>query len=411
MTGKASQPFDLPEDLLLESNKSVRALASLQVTNYLEISRPLFYAGSSTHDLQGQKSNFTSSMNSSIVPFLKGKLVLFYTRYRGNAHWMDEHMTRDGIMYSLNTNTHRCPFNCTFTHEKRLASRSNAIIFSIVDNFYFPEFPSFPKVRTPEQVWIAYASTVAANVDFDSNFDETDSIYNWTASYRLDSDIYWPYGYFYTLPNNPENSSGETNAAISTITPLKTKQKKLIASMITSKCTTKSFREGIISELQTYIEVDIYGACGSHKCPHTLEDRDPCLKHIGDQYKFYLAFENALCEDYITDEFFAAFEHGMVPVTYGLGDYTQVAPHHSYINMLDFPSLKHLAKYLVHLSTNGEEYRKLWELDRRRTSRKVCKSFRQWWNRKRSEDWGKDYFRKWFLNSKDQNAACKYFAE
>ena len=48
----------------------------------------------------------------------------------------------------------------------------------------------------------------------------------------------------------------------------------------------------------------------------------------------------------------------MIPITYGWADYAKIAPPHSYINALDFKSLKELANYILYLDKNDEEYLK-----------------------------------------------------
>ena len=48
----------------------------------------------------------------------------------------------------------------------------------------------------------------------------------------------------------------------------------------------------------------------------------------------------------------------MVPVVYGADDVHKVAPPHSYIDVRDFKSPKHLAEYLLYLDKNDEEYMK-----------------------------------------------------
>ena len=49
------------------------------------------------------------------------------------------------------------------------------------------------------------------------------------------------------------------------------------------------------------MQVDIYGRCGSLKCPsHLPRNSSACIDWLGKDYKFYLAFENSKCQDYIT---------------------------------------------------------------------------------------------------------------
>ena len=74
-------------------------------------------------------------------------------------------------------------------------------------------------------------------------------------------------------------------------------------------CDTKSKRELYVKELQKYIDVDIYGKCGSLKCPDNPKVYDPrmnkeCYDMLEQNYKFYLSFENIFCKDYVTEKLF-----------------------------------------------------------------------------------------------------------
>ena len=54
----------------------------------------------------------------------------------------------------------------------------------------------------------------------------------------------------------------------------------------------QSDRENYVSELQKYVDVDIYGACGSNACKMGERDsHDSCSQMAQGTYKFYLAFE------------------------------------------------------------------------------------------------------------------------
>jgi len=71
--------------------------------------------------------------------------------------------------------------------------------------------------------------------------------------------------------------------------------------------------------------------------------------------------ENSLCPDYVTEKFYRALIHGIVPIVYGGADYSQYAPPHSYINIADFKSPKELADYLKLLDKNDALYLKYFE--------------------------------------------------
>jgi len=67
-----------------------------------------------------------------------------------------------------------------------------------------------------------------------------------------------------------------------------------------SNCHESNTRKKYAKELRQYIPVDIYGKCGTKKCPHSTKTK--CFEMLNRDYKFYLAFENANCKDYITEK-------------------------------------------------------------------------------------------------------------
>lgn len=50
------------------------------------------------------------------------------------------------------------------------------------------------------------------------------------------------------------------------------------------------------------------------------------------------------------------FRYDVVPITYGGANYSAIAPAHSYINALDFPSAGKLVEKLKELQENDERY-------------------------------------------------------
>lgn len=103
---------------------------------------------------------------------------------------------------------------------------------------------------------------------------------------------------------------------------------KLVAWFV-SNCQSESLRETYVKTLKKYIDVDVYGKCGDHVC--WVGDQDECYDILERDYKFYLAFENSFCRDYVTEKFFKLMDLRVVPVVYGGANYSNF-PSGSYID-------------------------------------------------------------------------------
>ena len=80
------------------------------------------------------------------------------------------------------------------------------------------------------------------------------------------------------------------------------------------------------------------------------------MKLLREDYKFVLAFENSLCNDYVTHELYTTLQSGVVPFVYEEADYRAYAPANSYVNSRDFAGPKELADYLWPFQTNDHLY-------------------------------------------------------
>ena len=68
--------------------------------------------------------------------------------------------------------------------------------------------------------------------------------------------------------------------------------------------------------------------------------------------QFYLAFENSLCRDYITEKFWKVLSYNVVPVVLNGVNMTKVAPPHSYIDIKDFDSVEGQTPYNANVHSN-----------------------------------------------------------
>jgi len=81
-------------------------------------------------------------------------------------------------------------------------------------------------------------------------------------------------------------------------------------------------------------------------------------------YKFYLAFENSFCPDYVTEKLFKPLYYDTVPIVMGSVDYNSFAPPNSFIDVRDFKSQKQLADYLLMLATSEDLYERYFDWKR-----------------------------------------------
>ena len=116
-----------------------------------------------------------------------------------------------------------------------------------------------------------------------------------------------------------------------------------------------SGRERYVTELKKFIDVHIYGGCGPYTC--TRKNEPACRLMVEQKYRFYLSFENSLCDDYVTEKFFRMMHFTVLPVTYGGTDLDKYgAPPHSHIDAMKFGSPELLAKHLKDLQEDDAKY-------------------------------------------------------
>jgi hypothetical protein len=172
-------------------------------------------------------------------------------------------------------------------------------------------------------------------------------VFNWTATYRSDSTLVTPYERWQYYNDNVRSRIQSKNYAAN-----KTRQ----VAWFVSNCEASNNRLDYARNLSTFINVDIYGKCGTKKCPRTDES---CFNLLDTHYKFYLAFENSNCKDYITEKFYVnGLGHDVLPIVMGARreDYERSAPYKSFIHVEDFESPAKLAEYLHKLDKDDALY-------------------------------------------------------
>ncbi|KAK6168521.1 hypothetical protein SNE40_021034 [Patella caerulea] len=202
-----------------------------------------------------------------------------------------------------------------------------------------------PKRTKSSQIWVFHieeSPPIAASHAWRQ--DSWRNQFNRSMSYRLDADIFAPYG-FYEKRRHPFKKN---------ITEIMSKKTKL-AVILSGHCGVPSARVKYINLLRKYMPVDFYGRCGNLTCDKT-KSHHYCTSKTAETYKFYLSFENTFCKDYVTEKFFRAEATDIVAVARGGADYARLSPEKTYIKTSDFNSVEALANYLKYLDKNETAY-------------------------------------------------------
>lgn len=210
--------------------------------------------------------------------------------------------------------------------------------------------------RDPSQPWIMFEpeTHIKGNVFFNNDYHNLNGVFNRTMHFRRDSDIRILHGFVVRRgweasllpPVWRRHPHVQQDPSVT---------RKLAVAFI-SNCNDFSGRLKYVTELRRHAPIDVYGQCGDLKCGKSMythdgyrADQDPCLQLAGQTYLFYLAFENALCTDYVTEKLYNLLYYPVVPVVLGGAEYSILLPQHSYINAQAY-SPTQLAQKLLHLA-------------------------------------------------------------
>lgn len=265
------------------------------------------------------------------------KIILFWTLYR-NLSWI-KYMKING---SIQCGQQK--YKCFVSNDKQLFSRSSAVVFHGIAKRFFYDLDLARSLTRPQgQRWIFF------NIEPPSKHEKyiqklkqkAKSVFNWTMTYMLSSDI--RFGYGEVFPGKFQGGYDPNKNYL--------QGRKKTAVAFISNCVVD--RLLLIKKLEKYIDVDVYGRCGKKKT---------CGQHcfsLLSQYKFYLAFESRNCQDYLTEKtYHNAFWNGIVPVIISGADLSNpsVVPPNSFINGRSFRRAKHLADHLINIGSDPQLY-------------------------------------------------------
>ncbi|WKX94450.1 hypothetical protein Q1695_011597 [Nippostrongylus brasiliensis] len=224
--------------------------------------------------------------------------------------------------------------------------------------------------------------------------------FNMTLGFNHDSPIASPYGYTMKLAKKSRRSLTRQELEI-------INGKTKAVAWFVSNCGAISGRTEYYEKLKDYISVDMFGYCGNDTCSTDSH----CESNLDTLYHFYLSFENAMCEYYITEKLWKhGYMHLVVPVVLKRSIVEPFVPPYSFVAVDDFSSPKELAEYMSYLIANKTAYLEYFEwrrdyrvifLDGRDHNRLerpwgLCQLCRLLWERPRKRYKVKDILKQWY---------------
>lgn len=226
----------------------------------------------------------------------------------------------------------KCPFkNCFVTKQRSYfkdITQFDVLLFNLIDLSY-NNF-TLPDKRSERQKYIFVSHEPPGLHKVTSKYND---FFNLTWTYKLDSDISLRY---IIIKNKSGQVIGPSKDIrwidINNMKPIskkikhKLQSKQKPAAWLVTHCYTPGRRgeyvQNLINVLKKYqLQIDIFGGCGDVQCPM---DDEVCHTMIESEYYFYLAFENSICEDYVTEKVLTATKHFTVPIVYGGADYSRL---------------------------------------------------------------------------------------
>ncbi|VDN52118.1 unnamed protein product [Dracunculus medinensis] len=229
-----------------------------------------------------------------------------------------------------------CNYKCEVTTDQKKYLSAGAVLFLL------PNPKLMPIARHPNQLYVFLNGESPIN-SWKIPESMNEEFFNITMTFRLDSDIPCPYGGLRRINNSTASNKiwrwkqAKYNFKLKVVRMVKQKTKSVL--QFVSNCNASSGRDLYTKELAQYISVSLYGSCGEKIC------FGHCEKLAVAKHRFYLAFENSICKDYVTEKAFYRLDQLLVPIVLKGSLYKNILPENSYIAADDFDSPKDLAKY------------------------------------------------------------------
>ena len=294
----------------------------------------------------------------------KGKLILAFTTVYGHLFDITKIGRSKVEKRRLSNPLNACKYRCRWSTDRADYNRSDAVVFHMYNNLNNKDFVirNLPIRTNLDQKWVLMIREPQAFY-YPKQLRLLNNSFNLTMTFQTDSDIHIPYGRYWKLNQKQITKRNESQQSYS-------QGRDKMAFWLVSNCVTSSRREKYVQELQKYISIDVYGECSRRRNLENGSTREQFRNKLAAQYKFYIAFENSDCDDYITEKFWRTLKLGVIPIVRGhRAQYKKYAPPNSYIHADSFLTSKKLAQYMIKVASNAtlfnkyHEWRRVYDAD------------------------------------------------
>lgn len=233
------------------------------------------------------------------------------------------------------------PGDYVLTLDRKYLDRAFAVVFHMPG---LNEHLSGDLCKPDGQIWVQWNMEPETKFRWMDNL-ALDDLFDLRMDYHPEADVVCPYYAGF----KPERVA----------TPVDPFGKKNRVCMLISSGVNQSRREEYLAELMKYTRIDSYGRL-FHNTDMGGEDQGWDSKvALYSQYKFVIAFENSVLEDYVTEKLYDPLLAGTVPIYLGAPNVEEYLPGDDCVVRADrFDSPKELAQYLERCYTDDEEYLK-----------------------------------------------------
>lgn len=225
-------------------------------------------------------------------------------------------------------------------------------------------------LNNPNQIWILWNDE---STPVDKNFNKISNLFNWTLSFKTDAEIYeGSYGYFKQNEQNITNLEFYNKKKDIYLNDFQKRKNAIL--WFVSNCKS-TYRLEIALEISKYYPVYIYGKCDllssikSDKYPHlnyissndlVCQRGSNCELDKLKTFKYYFAFENINCKDYVTEKVWRSLNNNLIPILLQpkRDSYIRyLIPEKSIIHLNDFnDNIQLLVGYLNKIDSNFNLY-------------------------------------------------------